>query len=107
MIDAEYHREYYERTKERRRELKRAVNRARRELFRINLAEYLLEHPCVDCGEADPVVLEFDHLRDKKHDISQMDTYMWDTVLEEIVKCEVCCANCHRRRTAKQFGWRK
>jgi hypothetical protein len=28
----------------------------------------------------------------------------WDAVLEEIAKCEVVCAKCHRRRTARRLG---
>ena len=75
----------------------------RRELQRLTL-EYLREHPCTDCGEADPIVLDFDHLRDKVANISLMVTQRqaWRVIQEEITKCEVVCANCHRRRTAQR-----
>lgn len=68
--------------------------------------DYLLENPCVDCGEADPVVLEFDHLPgcDKKYLLSLMVSggYSIKTIRKEIDKCDVVCANCHRRRTAER-----
>lgn len=76
--------------------------------LRAAMWEYLRLHPCVDCGEADPVVLEFDHVRGTKRcNVSQMvSSYLsWATILKEIAKCDVRCANCHRRRTAIQFGW--
>jgi len=70
------------------------------------LIEYFKTHPCVDCGEADPVVLEFDHLRDKSCTIGAVLTHRnWESLLEEIEKCDVVCCNCHRRRTATRGGW--
>ena len=70
------------------------------------LIDYFVEHPCLDCGETDPVVLEFDHLRDKEFGISSgIRDRNWQAVLAEIDKCDVVCANCHRRRTAKRGGF--
>lgn len=69
------------------------------------LVGYFAQHPCVDCGESDPVVLEFDHLRDKAFDIGgKLADRAWSDILAEIEKCEVVCANCHRRRTATRRG---
>jgi hypothetical protein len=73
------------------------------------LWQYLAEHPCVDCGECDPVVLDCDHVdrTRKRTSVSFLarSGYPWSTVLAEIEKCQVRCANCHRRRTATQFDW--
>lgn len=68
------------------------------------ICEYLSQHPCVDCGEADIVVLEFDHISDKEFNISARKTYGWNTLEKEIAKCEVRCANCHRRKTYERMG---
>lgn len=74
---------------------------------RENIISYLKLHPCVDCGENDPVVLEFDHLRDKEFNIGEALTLRlsWSRVEKELLKCEVRCANCHRRKTARERGW--
>ncbi len=69
---------------------------------------YLKVNPCNTCGETDPVVLEFDHRlpKDKFKNISSMVGKVSEKrLLDEIAKCDVLCANCHRRRTAKQQGW--
>ncbi len=69
--------------------------------------EYLSEHACVDCGEDDIIVLDFDHVRGTKQaSISSMISAPTSTVtlLAEMEKCDVRCANCHRRKTANERG---
>jgi hypothetical protein len=77
---------------------------ARQRENQARMIAYLLEHPCVDCGEIDITVLEFDHLRDKTKDISALmkGTSSWSRIEAEIVKCVVRCANCHRRATERR-----
>lgn len=86
-------------------------NKKRRRNLQVMLMEYLSDKGCVDCGEKDPIVLEFDHIdpKTKTASVANMIRHLRnvDKVLEEINKCEIRCANCHKRRTAKQFKWFK
>ncbi|HEV8656101.1 MAG TPA: hypothetical protein VGR85_11380, partial [Candidatus Limnocylindria bacterium] len=81
-----------------------------RDANRALLLAYLLQHPCIDCGVGNPVLLDFDH-RDpstKRSEVARLASCKpWPQVLAEIQKCDVRCANCHRRKTAKQLGWAK
>jgi hypothetical protein len=100
-----YHHEHYSANKER--YITQA--RQRKQALAIERSKWLLryfeDHPCLDCGEKDPVVLEFDHRRDKQFNIGADLPYRnWETILAEIEKCDVVCANCHRRRTAQRLG---
>ena len=92
----------------------KARTRARRHRERDSywswLMNYLASHPCVDCGETDPVVLQFDH-RDGTMKVATIGELLnrasWKTLLDEVAKCDVRCANCHRLRTAERYGWSK
>ena len=79
--------------------------------YKINsyISSYLLSHPCVECGEKDLAVLEFDHTGQipKFKAVSHLikDQVSLVKIQEEIDKCVVRCANCHRKKTAKDFNW--
>ena len=72
-----------------------------------HVADHLATHHCVDCGEDDPRVLDFDHLGDKVALVSALAG--WGAPVArldaEIARCAVRCANCHRRVTARRAGW--
>lgn len=78
-----------------------------RDAARQYVLDYLNQHPCSECGESDPQVLEFDHLSGKTKDISVMvaQGYSLDAIRKEIAKCRVLCANCHRRHSSQSGGW--
>lgn len=76
--------------------------------FNIKKLEFLASsNGCTDCGEKDPVVLEFDHVIPgiKEYEIAKI--HKWDSFLKETAKCDIVCANCHKRRTAKAQQWYK
>ena len=57
---------------------------------------------CVDCGSTDQ--LEFDHVDPaaKEFTISSKFTRGWARLVDELAKCELRCAPCHRKRSAAQ-----
>ena len=93
------------------RELERAANgkRSRRDIARQYVSEYLSTHPCLDCGQTNPLTLEFDHRGDKEAHVSELvhNGASIEQLAYEISKCDVRCANCHRRKTANEGGWFK
>ena len=63
--------------------------------------------PCMDCKKIfPPYVMDFDH-RDKstkRFNVALMLRQGWDKIKEEIDKCDIVCANCHRIRTYKDMA---
>lgn len=83
-----------------------AYRQAYRDKNKRRVVDYLATHPCVRCGFSDPRALDFDHLNpaQKNRKVSAMvsGTPKWESLLEEIEKCQVLCANCHRIKTVEQ-----
>jgi hypothetical protein len=75
-------------------------------LRNLMVAHARLARGCVDCGETDLRTLEFDHIEQKRFPVM---TAVWEghsieRLTQEIDRCEVRCANCHRLRTAERGG---
>ena len=104
----EYARQHYLANRDHLKALSKQRSLRYRSKLRTMLFEYLKQHPCVDCGETDIVVLQFDHVRgDKSNYAPRMIScgHAWETIAKEISKCDVRCANCHVRATAHRAGW--
>lgn len=75
------------------------------------LAHYVmgkLKSGCVDCGETDIIVLDFDHVQGNKvRAVSELVKRGVCTanIDAEIAKCVIRCSNCHRKKTAKENNW--
>lgn len=90
---------------ERHLEYMRRANKKSRRKKSQKVFDYLFENPCIDCGEADVRVLDFDHVRGEKvmavRNLLSRSANL-EKIFAEIAKCEVRCANCHRRVTVER-----
>lgn len=68
------------------------------------LFEYKQSRPCPNCGESDPVCLDFHHLDPtiKEFNVTQPKGRSLEKIKAEISKCVVICSNCHRKLHAGQ-----
>ena len=98
--------ELWVRSAERRRKTSTSKAEVKKECV-LFLHDYLLKHPCKECGESDPVLLEFDHRdrTEKSANVTRLANFSLAKVKQELLKCDVLCVKCHRIRTAIQLGW--
>lgn len=98
-MDSEYHKqkskEHYQKYKQKYNE--RSAQQRERTRHLIEEAKLC---GCIVCGEQEKACLDFHHLSDKDAVISQMLGWNDKRVKEEISKCVVLCANCHRKHHA-------
>lgn len=97
---AHYLRKY--RNKEQRRKYYREYMKTQRKEYRSRLRQIKLDAGCADCGfNSHAEALDFDHRDPAKKNFNigkKAYDRAWETVLAEIAKCDVVCANCHRIR---------
>ena len=118
LCQKNYHKNkwYISKKKERIEQVKAYKLHKRRVNYRRVIKDYFSKG-CIDCGQKDIRVLEFDHVRGVKKRLKHrrgegvsyllMSGYSWSVVKAEIDKCEVRCCNCHKLRTYKQFNYLK
>ena len=100
-----YDRTYYEKHRE-------AIV-ANRQQRRREVADWFFAlkatYACIRCGENDAACLDFHH-RDPEEKSEALGRAVWYNgwsrarILEEIDKCVVLCANCHRKLHAGRFS---
>lgn len=91
----EYHKKWYAKNREKviaQVNVLKARKRKEWQEFKATLA-------CSKCGQAHPAIIDFHHIdrSHPKHSVNLLISHgRWAKALEEIKKCVVLCANCHR-----------
>ena len=77
------------------------IRRTRNKLRAIEL----LGGKCNRCGfNKYPSAMQFHHLHDKKFEIGMVANKSWDSIVEEIKKCELICGNCHLEEHSERYS---
>lgn len=103
---SEYNRDWYLRNRRKHcDDVQRNNARYREACYQVLLAAK--NRPCADCGRSfPPIAMDFDHVRGAKVDVVSriaLRQFSISRLQDEIAKCEVVCAICHRLRTARRL----
>lgn len=91
--------------KDKTRERLNNLRREKRNFQRAFIRRVKVLKGCIDCGNRDYRVLDYDHVRGEKlYNIShlQQQYVTMKVIKDEIKKCDVRCANCHRIKTYEE-----
>lgn len=106
LKNVEKERAYTKKWKAEHKDISSAFNKKYRNNYYQMITE-IKDNPCIDCSKRfPPCVMDFDHVRgEKSFSLNSMRSK--ESMLEEIIKCDLVCANCHRIRTWKRNKSRK
>lgn len=102
-----YNRAWYRKNRDKQMADVQRTNRRRRAEGRA-LVRRMKDRPCMDCGgRFPPAAMDFDHVRGEK--VAAVSALVAQAAVlkrlrDEIAKCDIVCANCHRIRTAKRLA---
>jgi 5-methylcytosine-specific restriction endonuclease McrA len=83
----------------------------KRAALKLQILGYLNGRSCARCGIDDLEVLEFDHIerKDKVLSVARMINrcMAWEDIQNELSKCQILCANCHKKKTLRETKYWK
>jgi hypothetical protein len=85
--------------------VQKKTGKTERERKKMFLTLFKLANGCAICGvNDDPICLDLDHIDrgTKRHSIGDLPKQSWKTLINELVKCQVLCAICHRLKTESE-----
>lgn len=94
-----YRKEWYEKNKESEREKAKDRQSIRRKEFKKWFKEFKTTLKCSICGFSHPAALDFHHKdpSTKEFNLGAIGcSVSKEKIIEEIEKCDILCANCHR-----------
>lgn len=109
-MQKKYSRRHYKRNRQKMIDLARMSSDKRRRKRIKYIRKLKVRSGCIDCKQhfvKHPYVLEFDHIKGKKRFgiiVGIVKGYSLKRIKQEIKKCVVRCANCHRIKTHKMRG---